>query len=264
MKTLPILLLAALAPVQLIGQDWARASLEKSPRHGEWVKVHRGSRDVECFVVYPEVKGPATAVLVIHEIYGLSDWARSAADQLAAAGYVAIAPDLLSGMGPGGGGFKSFATQDDVTHAVSSLPAEQVSGDLDAVTGYAFGLPATNGKIVVAGFCWGGGKSFAFATHNKAVKAAFVFYGSPPAPEALSGISCPVYGFYAGNDARISLTVPKTTDQMKAAGKTYEPVVYDGAGHGFMRSGQAPDASPANKQARDTAWARWMDLLRGI
>lgn len=264
MKLLPVLLIAALALTPVRAQDWAKASLDKSSRHGEWVKVHHGSRDVDCFVVYPEVKGPATVVLVIHEIFGLSDWARSAADQLAAAGYIAVAPDLLSGMAPGGGGVKGFASQDDVVHAVSALPADQVTADLDAAAEYGAGLPAANGKIVVAGFCWGGGQSFRFATHSKAVKAAFVFYGAQPKPEYLAQIGCPVYGFYAGNDGRISLTVPKTAELMKAAGKTYDTVIYDGAGHGFMRSGQAPDAAPANKAARDAAWARWMDLLGRI
>lgn len=258
---LALLLFAAAA---LQAQDWARARLAKSPRHQEWVKVKNGSRDVLCFVVYPEVKDKATTILMIHEIFGLSDWAQEMADELAAEGYIVVAPDLLSGMGPGGGDSDSFTNQSAVTKAVSLLPPEQVTGDLTAAADYAAKIPAANGKIVVAGFCWGGGQSFRFAANNKDVKAAFVFYGAPPGADDMAKIACPVYGFYAGNDARVTTTVPKATDEMKAAGKTYEPVTYDGAGHGFMRAGEAPGASDANKNARDKAFQRWMDLLKGI
>src|SRR5262249_6866378 len=150
-------------------------------------------------IVYPEVKDKATAVVVIHEIFGLTDWVRSVADQLAEAGYIAIAPDLLSGMGPNGGGTEAIERQ-GVMRAVSGLPPEQVTADLNAVASYVGQLPACSGKVVVGGFCWGGGQTFRFATNNKDVKAAFVFYGSGPNnQEAISHINCPVYGFYGGN-----------------------------------------------------------------
>jgi carboxymethylenebutenolidase len=198
-------------------------------------------------------------VLVIHEIFGLSDWAQELADELAAAGYIAVAPDLLSGMAPNGGRTKDFST--GVTEAVSKLNPAQVIADLDAAADYANKLPAANGKLYVAGFCWGGAQSFRFATNRGDLSAAFVFYGSPPTTEAMSRIKAPVYGFYAGNDARIDATIPDTVSLMKAAGKTYDPVTYDGAGHGFMRAGEAPDASDANKKARDEAWKRWKSVL---
>jgi carboxymethylenebutenolidase len=243
-------------------QDWAKAMLDKSPRHSEWVEVKNGPRTVRCFVVYPEVKNPAPAVLVIHEIFGLTDWARSAADQLAAAGYVAIAPDLLSGAGPKGGGTGDFSGQDAAMSAVSRLPADQVTGDLNAAAVYVKAQPAVNGKLAVAGFCWGGGQSFRFACGRPDLKAAFVFYGPAPTNAAeIAKINCPVYGFYGGNDARISASVPATEKLMKDAGKTYEPVVYEGAGHGFMRAGEQPDAQDANKKAYEQAWARWKSLL---
>jgi carboxymethylenebutenolidase len=245
-------------------QDWAKTKLDKSPRHQEWVKVKHDSREVQCFVVYPEVKDKATTIVLIHEIFGLSDWAREMADELAAEGYIVVEPDLLSGMGPNGGGSDSFADQSSTTKAVSMLPPDQVTADLNAAADYAAKIPACNGKIVVAGFCWGGGQSFHFATNNKDVKAAFVFYGTPPKAGDMAKINCPVYGFYAGNDARVTTTVPKATDQMKAAGKTYEPVIYDGAGHGFMRAGEAPGASDANKKTRDDAFQRWLELLKKI
>jgi carboxymethylenebutenolidase len=252
------LALAAAAPAQ----DWAKARLEKSPRHGEWVKVKNGSREVQSFVVYPEVKEKAPAVVVIHEIFGLTDWARGVADQLAEAGYIAIAPDLLSGMGPNGGGTDSLGGGDGVRRAIMSLPPEQVTADLNAATEHVAKLPACNGKVAVAGFCWGGGQSFRFATNNPAVKAAFVFYGPGPDEAGVAKIGCPVYGFYGGNDARINAGIPKTEELMKKVGKAYEPVVYEGAGHGFMRAGEAPDANAANKKARDEAWVRWKELLK--
>ena len=240
-------------------QAWARERIEKSPRHREWVTVKHDGRNVETLVVYPESKDKRPVVLVIHEIFGLSDWAQELADELAAAGYIAVAPDLLSGMAPNGGRTKDFPV--GVTEAVSKLNLDQVTADLTATADYALKLPATNGKLYVAGFCWGGGQSFRFATNRGDLSAAFVFYGPPPAKDAMSHIKAPVYGFYAGNDARIDATIPDTVSEMKAAGKTYDPVTYDGAGHGFMRAGEAPDASDANKKARDDAWKRWKSLL---
>ncbi len=247
-------------------QDWAKARLDKSPRHGEWVNIKHGDREVNCFVVYPEVKDKATAVIVIHEIFGLTDWARSVADELAAAGYIAIAPDLLSGSAPDGGGTKELLKSGgEVGQAIRKLPPEQITADLDAVADYVARLPSCNGKVAVAGFCWGGGQSFRFATNNKQLKAAFVFYGPGPDRETdIARIACPVYGFYGGNDNRVSATVPKSAELMKKGGKTYAPVIYDGAGHGFMRAGEAPDASAANKKAHDEAWKRWLDELKKL
>jgi carboxymethylenebutenolidase len=191
----------------------------------------------------------------------LSDWAKEMADELAAKGYIVVAPDLLSGAGPNGGGTDAFPGQDAVTRAVSGLSADQVTADLDAAADYGKKLPSASGKVFVAGFCWGGGKSFAFATHRHDLSAAFVFYGPPPADADLANITAPVYGFYAANDARISATVPATTAAMKAAGKSYDPVIYDGAGHGFMRAGQAPDANDANKKAWEDGFKRMVSLL---
>src|SRR5882672_8874672 len=157
---------AAMAAGQTHAQDWAKARLEKSPRHQEFVKVKHGEREVQAFIVYPEVKDKATAVIVIHEIFGLTDWVRSVADQLAEAGYIAIAPDLLSGMGPKKGGTADFGGE-EVRRAIMTLPADQVTADLNACVEYVSKLPAANGKVAVAGFCWGGGQSFRFATNNK-------------------------------------------------------------------------------------------------
>src|SRR4029077_6269419 len=181
-------------------------------------------------------------------------------DEVAAAGYIAVAPDLLSGMGPGGGRSSSFA-EGKTMEAASHLNPDQVTADLSAAADYGNKIPASNGKLFVGGFCWGGGQTFRFATNRGDLAAAFVFYGPPPEKDAMARIKAPVYGFFAGNDARIGAMIPDAIANMKAAGKTFEPVTYDGAGHGFMRAGEAPDANDANKKARTEAWERWKSLM---
>ena len=256
-----ILLLLALTVSSLPAQDWARARVEKSPRHREWVTVKHDGRSVETFVVYPESKNKTPVVVVIHEIFGLSDWVEDLADQVAEAGYIAVAPDLLSGMGPNGGRTPAFAAG-TVGQAIGKLDPNQITADLNAVADYGLKLPASSGKLFVAGFCWGGGQTFRYATNRADLAGAFSFYGPPPPKEAMATIKAPVYGFYGGNDARINAMIPAATDQMKEAGKRYDPVIYEGAGHGFMRAGEAPDANDANKKARADAWARWKSLMK--
>jgi carboxymethylenebutenolidase len=258
--TLLVALLAALAASFLCAQDWAVARLEKSPRHREWVTVKHDGRSVETFVAYPESKDKAPVILVVHEIFGMTDWVQDAADQFAAAGYIAVAPDLLSGMAPDGKGTKGFQSN-EVMQAIGHLNPDQITADLNAVADYGLKLPAAAKKLFVTGFCWGGGQTFRFATNRPDLAAALVFYGPPPEKDAMSRIKAPVYGFYAGNDARIDATIPDTIANMKQAGKTYEPVTYDGAGHGFMRAGEAPDASEANAKARTQAWVRAKEIL---
>jgi carboxymethylenebutenolidase len=263
----PALVALGLLAAPAWGQDPVKARLEKSPRHHEWVKVKNGTREVSCFLVFPEVKDKAMAVLVIHENKGLQLFEKGVADQLAEAGYIAIAPDLLSGMGPKGGDTDSFKSTGDATKAIYALKERpgQVASDLDAVAEYVKKLPACNGKLVVCGFCWGGGQTWNYANHRKDLKAAFVFYGTGPDSAAgVKNIPCPVYGFYGGNDNRVNATVPKSAEATKEAGKTFQPVTYDGAGHGFMRAGELPNASEANRRARNQAWERWRTLLKGL
>ena len=241
--------------------------LEGSPRHHEWVEIDAANgRKVRTWVVYPEVSEPATAVIVIHENRGLTNWERGVADRLAEAGFIALAPDLLSQTADGGGGTPEFASQDAAREGIYRLPPEQVMADLDGVFQYAQNLPAGNKVVAVGGFCWGGGQSFAYATHNPNLAAASVFYGTAPRDEAAyEKIAAPVYGFYGGNDFRITNEVPNVKKQMDALDKKYEPVVYEGAGHGFLRQGeQTTDASDPNRKAYDQAWERWKEILHGL
>jgi carboxymethylenebutenolidase len=262
MQRIALLLVCGVAT--LYAQDWARQAVDKSPRHREWVTVKHDGRSVETFIAYPEVSSKAPVVLVIHEIFGMSDWVEQVADEFAAAGYIAVAPDLLSGMAPGGGRTKDVPNG-RVGEYIGKLPPAQITADLNAAADYAKKLPSSNGKLYVAGFCWGGGQSFRFATNRPDLSAAFVFYGPPPDAESMAKIKAPVYGFYGGSDNRISSTVPDTQAKMKAAGKTYDPVIYEGAGHGFMRAGEPamqPPPSEANRKARDEAWAKLKQLIR--
>src|SRR5258707_5257101 len=254
------LILLLLTAQAVSAQDWAKAKLEKSPRHREWVSVKHDGRSVETFVVYAESESKTPVVLIIHEIFGMTDWVQDLADQVAEAGYIAVAPDLLSGMGPNGGRSSDFP-QGKANEAVSHLSPDQVTADLNAVADYGKKLPASNGKLFVTGYCWGGRPSFRFATNRPDLAAAFVFYGPPPDKDAMARLKAPVYGFYAGDDARIGAMIPDAVAQMKAAGKAYDIVTYEGAGHGFMRSGEAPDAKDADKKARAEAWSRWKSLL---
>src|SRR5438874_9723279 len=239
----------------LYAQEWAKDRLIKSPRHGEWVDFKSGERTIKAFIVYPERKDKAPVVLVVHEIFGVTDWVRGVCDQLAESGVIAIVPDLLSG--------QTFSDADGARKAISALPKDQVKADLDAASDYALEkIPSANGTLAVCGFCWGGGWAFGYAAVNPKLKAAYSFYGvAVDNADDAAKIACPVYGFNAENDARVDETIPKAEELMKAAGKKYEPVIYKGAGHGFMREGEAPGANEANKKARDDAWARWKKLL---
>lgn len=250
--------LVSALPAQEV-KDFGKERLNKSPRHGEWVEYKSGDRTLKAFVVYPERKEKAPAVIVIHEIFGLTDWARGLADELAEAGVIAIAPDLLSG--------QKLEDVDAARKAISALTKEQVIADLNATAEYATKILACNGSIAVCGFCWGGAKTFEYAVANPNLKAAYSFYGTAvETAEDAAKIKCPVYGFYAENDERVNATIPKAEELMKAAAKKYEPITYKGAGHGFMRSGEPdnPQVREGDKKARDEAWVRWKKLLKEL
>lgn len=254
-----LLLAAACAPVT---ND---SRLETTPRHDEWVTIDSAGRPLHAYVVYPQANRKSGAVLVIHENRGLTDWVRTVADQLAERGYIAIAPDLLSGTAPGGGRTSDFPTSDAAREAISKLPREQVLTDLGNVARYVRTLPSANGKLAVAGFCWGGSRTWDAANTLDDVTAAFVFYGSGPTTEGgVTGIEAPVYGFYGGADERVNATIEPTRALMTQHGKRFEPVIYPGAGHAFMRLGEEANPTPENRAARDQAWSRWLQELRAI
>jgi carboxymethylenebutenolidase len=240
-------------------KDFGKDRLNSSPRHGEWVDIKSGDRTIKAFVVYPERKDKAPAVLVIQEIFGLTDWLRTMCDELAENGAIAIAPDFLNG--------QKFEDADGASKAISAVTQDQVKVVLNATADYALKIPACNGRLAVCGFCRGGGWAFMYANVNSKLKATYSFYGTPPdSPEQVVNIGCPVYGFYGENDERVNAGIPKAEELMKAAGKKYEPIIYKGAGHGFMRSGEPanPNMRDGDKKARDEAWARWKTLLKQL
>jgi carboxymethylenebutenolidase len=244
------------------GEEQAKAALEKSPRHGEFVdiKVEGGKYPIRTWVVYPERKDKAPVIVVIHEIFGLSDWIRAVGDQLAAEGFIAVVPDLISGMGPGGGGTDSLKSRDDVVRLIRGLTPEEATKRLDAVRAYAIKLPAANGKNATVGFCWGGSRSFAYATTQPDLNAAVVYYGSAPDSQSLAKIKAPVLGLYGGDDARVNATIDPAAAEMKKLGKIYETEIYEGAGHGFLRAQSGRDG--ANLKATQQAWPRMLAFLR--
>ena len=244
------------------GEAGAKAALDKSPRHHEWVKIGLPGTEIKLntFVAYPERKDKGPVVMVIMEVYGLTDWIRSVADSLAASGFIAIAPDLLSGRGPGGGGTEAFANRDDVVKAVRDLAPDQVTMMLNTVKDYGTSLPAANGKFATVGFCWGGGQSFSYATVQPKLSAAVVYYGTSPSLETLSAIHAPVLGLYGEDDARVTTTVGPAEEKMKALGKVYITPIYKGAGHGFLRAQE--DRNGANLEAARQAWPATIEFLK--
>jgi carboxymethylenebutenolidase len=218
--------------------------------HGEWVKyTGRGGDTVLAYLAYPERPDPGPGIIVIHEIFGMSDWVRSVTDSLAAAGFVAIAPDLLTRRG-------TTAKLTDVRRAISDLPPDSITVDLDASVAYLQSLKAVRQDAIgVIGFCWGGGQSFRYATNNPGLQGAVVCYGPGPDTTSMRRIRAPVFGVYGENDARITAAVPDVERAMQAAGKQYTKTVYAGAGHGFLRTHE-----PA--AVADQAWRDILAFLR--
>jgi carboxymethylenebutenolidase len=240
----------------------AAEAIKTSPRHGEYVdvKVPGSTTPITTWVVYPERKDKAGVVIVIHEIFGLTDWLRGVADQIAKDGFIAVAPDLLSGKGPKGGGSAELG-EDKAREAIRTLTSQEVTNALDAVREYATKLPAASGKNAVVCFCWGGSNSFAYAAHQPALDAAVVYYGTSPEQAAMyERIKAPVLGLYGGDDARVDATIPVAVESMKKLGKTYEPHVFEGAGHGFLRQQDGRDG--ANLKATEQAWPLTIAFLR--
>lgn len=262
--TLPLALalLAAAAPARAqlpASGEEALARLEASPRHGEWIRYDAGGGDmVEAWLVYPERSDPAPVVIVIHEIGGLSDWIRAVADQLAAEGFIAIAPDMLSGKGPDGGGTSSF-DREAVGRAIRDLDRGEINRRLRAAGEHAMALPAASDRVGVVGYCWGGSSSWLLAVDWADLAAAVVYYGTSP-EEGYADVQAPVLGLYGGDDNRVNATIPAAEEAMGALGKPYEPHVYEGAGHGFLRNQSGQDG--ANLSATEQAWPRTVAFFR--
>lgn len=243
------------------GASAAVSALEESPRHGEFVEIEVPGRDspLVTWVVYPERSDKAPVIVVIHEIYGLTDWIRAIADHFAKEGFIAVAPDLLSGKGPDGGNTDSFS-RGGVRMAIMGLNPDEVVSGLNAARDYALALPSAGPKASCVGFCWGGRTSFRYATAQPELSAAVVFYGTPPGDDSLGRLKTPVLGLYGGDDARVTSTVPGTVEKMSSLSKPYEAKIYDGAGHGFLR--QQDTREGANRDAAVDAWARTIEFLR--
>ena len=228
----------------------ARARLSASPRHAEWVMISAGADSIRAFVVYPERKTKAPVVVVVHEIYGLSPWIRGVADQLAADGFIAIAPDLLTS--------KNLPNPTDsvpsdlATAAIRTLNQDDVHRWITAAANYAMNLPSAVKRYGIVGYCWGGGVSFAHAVRSPSLGASVVYYGTSPDSAALPSVKAPVLGLYGGNDARVNATIPRADSVLKALGRTYETHIYEGAGHGFLR--QQGGQNGANLTATQQAW----------
>ena len=254
----------ALAQAQNLPADGttATARLEASPRHGEWINYDAGGGDmVQAWVAYPERSDPAPVVVVIHDIRAMSDWARAVGDQLAADGFIAVVPDLLSGKGPGGGGTDSFSAN-EVGRAIRDLAPADVNRRLRAAAAYGTSLPSATDQVGVVGFCWGGSTSFAFAVDYADLDAAVVYYGTSPPTETLASIRAPVLGLYAGDDNRVNSTIPAAQAELDRLGKRYEVNFYDGAGHGFL--GRQSGQDGANQAASQAAWPATISFFREL
>ena len=239
----------------------AAARLAASPRRGQWVAIKVGATDsVMAWVVYPQrpASQKSPVVIAIHENTGLTTWARNVADQLAADGFIGIAPDMLTMKR--GGNLTAEWSADSGRAAIGTLSNDDVQRMLDAVAKYGTSLPEAAPKYGVVGFCWGGARSFLHATHSPTLGAAVVYYGGSPSAEAMASIRAPVLGLYGGNDARITSAVPATDSTMKRLGKSFEYSVFEGAGHGFLRGQEG--ANGANLKASQEAWPRTIAFFR--
>lgn len=240
--------------------DDAMDRLDASPRHAEWVTVQTGARDsVRAWVVYPESSEPAPVVLVVHEIFGLSNWVRAVADQFAADGFIAIAPDMLTmrniPLAPDGA-----PDPDTARREIQTLDRDAIHRQLLAVAEYGMSLPAAERSYGIVGYCWGGAVAFEHAVRAPSLGASVVYYGTSPDSTQLGSIQAPVLGLYGENDERVNATIPPAERAMARFGKEYQPVIYDGAGHGFLRAQDGQDG--ANLAATRAAWAATVAFFR--
>ncbi len=236
------------------GADDAEQRLAESPRHSEWIMVGDGADSVRAWVVYPERNTPAPVIIVVHEIFGVSDWIRAVADQLAADGFIAVAPDFLSGKDV------DVNVRDSVVAAIRTLSNEEIQRRIDAVARHAMALPAARQSYGIVGFCWGGTVSFNHAVHSPRLGASVVYYGASPATSSLASVRAPVLGLYGEDDARVNATIPPADSALRALGRSFEHELYPGAGHGFLRQQTGRDG--ANMAATRGAWPQTIAFFR--
>lgn len=231
----------------------AAEALKNSPRHGEYVNLDLEGTDVKLktFVAYPERSDQAPVVILIHEIFGMTDWTNATADALAKEGFIVVAPDLISGV---------EGAADSPREAISTLTPEETTKRLNAAMKYGLALPSATGKIGCIGFCYGGRTTFAYATEQPELDAAVVYYGNPPESDSLAKITCPVQGHFGGEDNRVNSTLPPAQEAMKKLGKPLDVNIYEGAGHGFLRQQNGQEG--ANLKASKEAWAKTVAFFK--
>ena len=255
------------AEVALGTDAWRAERFQLTPRRHEIAHIALADRTLNALIIYPQLATKAPVLLMIPEDQGLNNWAKDMADELSSLGFIVVVPDMVSGLGPNGGGRDSFPDRKSVLEAHSGLPAHEgaMTADLNRWADYAQKLPEANGKMATIGFAWGGGRAFWFATQRHDLSAVYVFYDAAPPAEKLKDLTAPVFGFYAAIDPRVTRSLPLTQAAMDAAHKPYEAVVYPGSDHMFMRLGEEPrNPNPADITARAAALVRLESLLKRL
>ena len=256
----------------------AKGRLAASPRHAEWVKLawEPGSPDsLMAWVVYPSTSNARTpVVVVVHEIFGLSTWVRGVADQVAADGFIAIAPDLISRVR--GGPSTVELSGDSARKLIADVNSAERNRGIVAAARYAMSQPSAAPRYAVIGYCWGGSTVWGHAVNGGTTGyvGGVAYYGAPymngPTliADSLAKITKPVVLLSGSKDTRIGTAMPAIDSMMKALGKSYVGVNYPGAAHGFLRLQNDPKTPPdeaeekANVAATKDAWPRTLDFLR--
>lgn len=263
-------------------QAWASANIARSPLRHEWVMIPAGSRSIRAFVTWPAGVKKAPLVLVLHEVFGLTDSTLNTADQVAAMGAITIAPDMVSGMGPHGGDVRSLPSSHETSDMMTGMGDQLVNDALNRVADWGLKQLRSDGNLAIVGLSWGGGAAFRYAAmpgHSRALRAVSVFYdvgppavtqgplgktpGQPPFP--LTALDVPVHGFYPEGDTRVMNSLPATRAAMAAAHRSFDAVIYPGAEHAYMRVGADPaNTNPANAAALKASLARLRLILRPL
>ena len=210
------------------------------------------SAEVAGYLARPAALGHAGGVIVIHENRGLNAHIEDIVRRLAVAGYLALAPDLLSALGG------TPSDEDKARELIGKLDPDVATGDAMAAVDWLHRHENGNGKAGAIGFCWGGGVVGQVAVNDPTLDAAVVYYGRPPAAEDVAKITAPLLLNYAGLDQRLDALLPAYRAALDKAGVTYTLYVYDGADHAFNN-----DTSPEryNAAAAKLAWDRTLAFL---